>query len=671
MQHKRVNGMANDKTDQRQWFLRIATGTVFGPVPTKGLVVWAEQGRVVPGNEVSTDRESWVSADTVPELEMTWHVEDGAGKVVGPFNRIAAESFLKSGKAPPGARLVEARQLAQAAQSSRAEPPPPRPTAEPRSAPRPAAATPPAPVNPDPRPDEPDARDLRIRELEKDARARDRKLESLRQEIAKLQAAQTAATRPALTLIPEDAPADSDAVAQERLDEVRRAAEDERRCLEREIELLRARSQELQQSLASREAADAQSRDRHADLRAECETLRIAADAARQDADALRGQSAGLDARISELASLLGQRETECHKLSGECETLRQQLGIAMSAATDATNESDGPANELRRKVEQLQAVNEGLHAQLKQADQTLAEDRAEQAALLAAANERDQASQRRIEELTLARAHLESQLASSGAPGERETRLTAELAQMRARLADLHGRIARTPDAETAPAGPARGADPSDEWVRQFASDELASLDKILEGERAAFNTLRQLSSSRQETIQNRIQHLQRVLSGDGADFRPRPGARDRLAGLDVSRLQSEIDAMRISQQRETRQFEDREAELLRRIRVLETEDVRLRSQREASDMQGGRLRELMDTVRRREQELALERKNREQERQQLQSAQQALLKRIEELEAGAGLPGAARRDPHESRPADPTRRSSRLGAIGTWLHR
>lgn len=664
--------MAYDKTDQRQWFLRIATGTVFGPVSTKGLVVWAEQGRVVPGNEVSTDRESWVSADTVPELEMTWHVEDGAGKVVGPFNRIAAESFLKSGKAPPGARLVESRQLAQSAQASRAETPHPRPAAEPRSAPRPpAAATPSDPASPDPQPDEPDPRDLRIRELEKDARARDRKLESLRQEIAKLQEAQTAAARPVLTLVPEDAPADSDEVAQERLDEARRAAEDERRCLEREIELLRASSQELQQALAARDADDAQARNRNADLLAENETLRLAADAARQESAANRKQSANLDARISELASLLGQRETECHKLSGECETLRQQLGIAMSAATDATNEGDGPASELRRKVEQLQAVNEGLHAQLKQADQTLAEDRAEQAALLSAANERDQASQRRIEELTQARVNLESQLASSGAPGEREARLTAELAQTRAHLAELQGRIARTPDAEPAPAGPVHGPDPSSDWVRQFASDELATLDKILEGERAAFNTLRQLSSSHQETIQNRIQHLQRVLSGDGADFRPRPGARDRFSGLDASRLQSEMDAMRVAQQRETRQFEDREAELLRRIRVLETEDVRLRSQREASDMQGGRLRELMETVRRREQELALERKNREQERQQLQSAQQALLKRIEELEAGSGLPGAARRDPHESGPADPTRRSSRLGAIGTWLHR
>ena len=99
--------MSIQKNDSRQWFLRIAGGTVFGPVPLKSLVVWAEQGRIVPGNEVSPDRENWVKAETIPELEMKWFVDDGAGKTVGPFNRLAAESFLKSGKAPAGAKIVE------------------------------------------------------------------------------------------------------------------------------------------------------------------------------------------------------------------------------------------------------------------------------------------------------------------------------------------------------------------------------------------------------------------------------------------------------------------------------------------------------------------------------------------------------------------------------------
>jgi hypothetical protein len=114
--------MSIQKNDSRQWFLRIAGGStvdpfswlsrifggnVFGPVPMKNLITWAEQGRIVPGNEVSTDRKNWVRAETIPELEMKWFVDDGAGKTVGPFNRLAAESFLKSGKASAQAKILE------------------------------------------------------------------------------------------------------------------------------------------------------------------------------------------------------------------------------------------------------------------------------------------------------------------------------------------------------------------------------------------------------------------------------------------------------------------------------------------------------------------------------------------------------------------------------------
>jgi hypothetical protein len=42
---------------------------------------------------------------------MKWFVDEGTGKIVGPFNRLAAENFLKTGKAPANAKLLESMDL--------------------------------------------------------------------------------------------------------------------------------------------------------------------------------------------------------------------------------------------------------------------------------------------------------------------------------------------------------------------------------------------------------------------------------------------------------------------------------------------------------------------------------------------------------------------------------
>ena len=101
----------NEKEDTRQWFLRINGETVFGPVSTKGLIVWAEQGRILPGHEVSTDRKKWLQAISVPLLDMRWFVDDGEGELRGPLNRSAAEALLKSGKVPEGAQLLSSDEV--------------------------------------------------------------------------------------------------------------------------------------------------------------------------------------------------------------------------------------------------------------------------------------------------------------------------------------------------------------------------------------------------------------------------------------------------------------------------------------------------------------------------------------------------------------------------------
>lgn len=88
-------------SDKRQWHLRISDDTVFGPVVTRNLVLWAEQGRVLPGQTVSEDQEVWIPAENVPELEMEWYIEDSQGHLRGPLNKKAATKNL-----PKGAKLV-------------------------------------------------------------------------------------------------------------------------------------------------------------------------------------------------------------------------------------------------------------------------------------------------------------------------------------------------------------------------------------------------------------------------------------------------------------------------------------------------------------------------------------------------------------------------------------
>jgi hypothetical protein len=103
----------------------------------------------------------------------------------------------------------------------------------------------------------------------------------------------------------------------------------------------------------------------------------------------------------------------------------------------------------------------------------------------------------------------------------------------------------------------------------------------------------------------------------------------------------------------------------------VLETEDARLRSLMEATDMESGRKIELMETVRFREQELAQERRTREQDREQFQTAQQALLRRIEELERAAGGAISARPAGEDTPDSIGVSKNTRFAGFGKWLKR
>ena len=91
-----------------QWYLRTQDET-FGPESKNRLLEWARMGRIQPGQEISSDGETWTPATEVPFLDMRWSIDIGDGRPRGPFNKAAAQSLLSSGRLPPGSRLVEVR----------------------------------------------------------------------------------------------------------------------------------------------------------------------------------------------------------------------------------------------------------------------------------------------------------------------------------------------------------------------------------------------------------------------------------------------------------------------------------------------------------------------------------------------------------------------------------
>ena len=89
-----------------KWYLRTQDDT-FGPETRDRLLEWAKMGRIQPGQEISSDGVTWIPAVEVPFLDMRWSIDIGDGTPRGPFNKQAAEALLRSGRLPPGSKLVE------------------------------------------------------------------------------------------------------------------------------------------------------------------------------------------------------------------------------------------------------------------------------------------------------------------------------------------------------------------------------------------------------------------------------------------------------------------------------------------------------------------------------------------------------------------------------------
>ena len=89
----------------REWYVRTADGSVYGPADVASLVAWAEDGRIDATVSVSKDRVSWSPSQLMEELEMNWLVESEPGKIIGPFNRAFLVTSQSAGTLPPDVKL--------------------------------------------------------------------------------------------------------------------------------------------------------------------------------------------------------------------------------------------------------------------------------------------------------------------------------------------------------------------------------------------------------------------------------------------------------------------------------------------------------------------------------------------------------------------------------------
>lgn len=95
--------------ETKKWYLRTQDET-FGPETEDKLIEWARLGRIQPGQEVSNDNILWQRVEDVPFLDMRFSIDIGDGNPRGPFNKVAAESLLASGRLPKTASIVEVRE---------------------------------------------------------------------------------------------------------------------------------------------------------------------------------------------------------------------------------------------------------------------------------------------------------------------------------------------------------------------------------------------------------------------------------------------------------------------------------------------------------------------------------------------------------------------------------
>ncbi len=79
------------------WYLKKADGEIFGPVEDDTLLQWAREGRILPSDSVSADRQEWVVPATVDALGLDWFIPMTDGTPYGPIHALAMAELIADG----------------------------------------------------------------------------------------------------------------------------------------------------------------------------------------------------------------------------------------------------------------------------------------------------------------------------------------------------------------------------------------------------------------------------------------------------------------------------------------------------------------------------------------------------------------------------------------------
>ena len=346
------------ESDTRRWFLRSPSDEISNNnIPTAMLVQWARQGIIKPGYTLSSDGETWVPAEQLPELEMSWFLLAPGHAPYGPLNRAAAELILAQHNLPPETLLTQ------------------NPGEEPATNELPLAITQSARTHTQ------EVEELRQRLilLERELRVKDRRIDELRQEAEAHQSELNMEGAPDLP------------------------------TLTRELEALRLQYAHLQSS--TQEAAEGAAR-RERELRQRLHTLETALETAQQAAPAAapaEAPTAALQELLQRQIARFRQNQTEeerhldalreltrqrlaqhadiliaLQRLAGEAPVAARTKGPADAlaqpapAAPSASPDLEQALAEARQRESALQrqlVANEGIQAQLR-AEITQAERR-------------------------------------------------------------------------------------------------------------------------------------------------------------------------------------------------------------------------------------------------------------------------------------------------------
>ena len=341
-----------------QWYLRTQDET-FGPESKARLLEWARLGRIQPGQEISDDGETWTPATEVPFLDMRWSIDIGDGRPRGPFNKMAAQALLSSGRLPPGSRLVEVRPPFAAPAVVQDEVRAPE-----GSAPSASQEAAPVPTPPPPPPDETPALRKEIERLKEALKAAEARVREARREAKEAaDAARSAEARMSAVMAKSVTVESEKAQALKSLDEMTAAK------AARETELAAERA-EAQQALAASKANESKYEGRIQELSDELKrlpaTARLAADAQaavyalmKDEADDI---AAGIEDETRELDELRRIHQARRERLIARRQEILKRIGTDaedMTRRALMAHPEDPRTEHMRQELEALRILQE------------------------------------------------------------------------------------------------------------------------------------------------------------------------------------------------------------------------------------------------------------------------------------------------------------------------